>query len=93
MDGFSKFKKDYYCNGTAIMLSPYTYVCGASLQRLLVVYDRLTPVGAAVALAGYFARDSTEGAPGLAIKPQWPLQPGSVLTRTDHNNYLVALPL
>ena len=67
------------------MLSPYTYVYGASLHRLLVVYDRLTPAGAAVALVGYFAHKSAEGAPGVAIKPQWSLQPGSVLPRTDHN--------
>ena len=57
-----------------------------SLHRLLVVYDRLTPAGAAVALVGYFAHKSAEGAPGVAIKPQWTLQPGSVLTGTDHNN-------
>ena len=48
----------------AIMLTPYTNVYGPSLHRHLVVYDRLTPDGAAVALASYLARESAEGAPG-----------------------------
>ena len=67
------------------MLTPYTNVYGPSLHRLLVVYDRLTPAGAAVALASQLGRESTEGAPGRAIKPRWIPQPGSVLTGTDHN--------
>ena len=49
-----------------------------------MVYDRLTPDGAAVALASYLARESAEGAPWLAIKPQWIPQPGSVLLGLVH---------
>ena len=67
-----------------------------------MVYDRLTPDGAAVALASYLARESAEGAPWLAIKPQWIPQPGSVLTgltylteldktSTAHKNTLYAI--
>ena len=65
-----------------------------------MVYDRLTPDGAAVALAGYLARESAEGAPWLAIKPQWIPQPGSVplglvhltelaIRTTAHKTYFV----